>query len=308
MKFEKAVDIKDLAARIGAEIKGDTTLSITGINEIHKVEPGDVVFVDHEKYYEKVINSKASAIIIDKEVPFPEGKALLICDEPFFAYNQLAKEMNPVVPLQSAISSDLKVGEGTIIEKGAFIASNVVIGKNCHIHAGAYIGKDTVIGDEVNIQPAAIIGSDAFYFNKKADGFHQWRSVGRVVLESRVYIGSGSTINRGVSGDTIIGEGTKIDCLVQIGHGVVVGKHCLFAAQVGIGGKTIVGDHVTMYGQVGIAQRLKIGSHAVILAKSGVSKDLEGHKTYFGYPASEVREKYKELAALRNLPEFMKNQ
>lgn len=308
MKFNRTISVKEIAERIGARILGDEELLLTGMNEIHKVEEGDLLFVDNAKYYDKVLGSKGSAVIIDQEVSCPEGKALLVCEDPFSAYNRIAYEENPIVPMRNAIASDVQIGAGSIVEKGAFIASNCVIGKNCHIHSGAYIGKDTIIGDDVVVQPFVVIGSDAFYFNKKQDGFHQWRSVGRVIIESRVYVGSGSTINRGVSGDTIIGYGTKIDCQVQIGHGVVIGKHCLLAAQVGIGGKTIVEDHVTMYGQVGVAQRLRIGARAVILAKSGVSKNLEGGKTYFGYPASEVREKYKELAALRNLPDFMKNQ
>ena len=114
-------------------------------------------------------------------------------------------------------------------------------------------------------------------------------------------IGAGCTINRGVSGESVIGEGTKIDCQVHVGHGVVIGKNCLIAAQVGIAGKTIIGDNCVIYGQAGIAQNVMIGDNSVILAKSGVSKDLRGNKTYFGYPAGEAREKYKEIAMLRLL-------
>ena len=123
----------------------------------------------------------------------------------------------------------------------------------------------------------------------------------RVVIEDNVDIGAGCTINKGVSNDTIIGEGTKIDCQVHIGHDAQIGKNCLIAAQAGISGNTVIEDEVVIYGQVGVAQNLRIGKKAIILAKSGVSKDLAGDKTYFGYPAQEVRDAYKELAILRQL-------
>jgi UDP-3-O-[3-hydroxymyristoyl] glucosamine N-acyltransferase len=164
-----------------------------------------------------------------------------------------------------------------------------------------------LIGDNVVIGANSIIGSDAFYFKKTDEGsFKPWRSGGRVIIHNDVHIGAGCTIAKGVSGDTVIGKGSKLDCQIHIGHGVVIGENCLFAAQVGIGGKTIVEDNVVLYGQVGIAQALHIGAGAVVLAKSGVSKSLDGGKTYFGIPADEVREKYKELAALRQLPDFLK--
>ncbi|HHS96168.1 MAG TPA: UDP-3-O-(3-hydroxymyristoyl)glucosamine N-acyltransferase, partial [Phaeodactylibacter sp.] len=149
-------------------------------------------------------------------------------------------------------------------------------------------------------------GTDAFYFKSNPDGYTKWRSGGRVIIEDRVDIGAGCTINKGVSGDTIIGEGSKLDGQVHIGHGVVVGKNCLFAAQVGIGGKTTIGDGVILYGQVGVIQNIHIGDKAIVLAKAGVSKSLEGGKTYFGAPAEEARKYYRMLAALRMLPEILK--
>jgi len=158
-----------------------------------------------------------------------------------------------------------------------------------------------LIGDNVIIQAGALIATDAFYY-KKIDGtYFKWRSGGKVIIEDDVEIGAGCTINRGVSGETIIGKGSKLDCQIHIGHGVVIGKNCLIAAQTGIAGKTIIGNNCTIYGQVGIAQNLHIGDNTVLLAKSGVSKDLEGNKTYYGNPASEAREKYKEIAAIKML-------
>jgi UDP-3-O-[3-hydroxymyristoyl] glucosamine N-acyltransferase len=169
------------------------------------------------------------------------------------------------------------------------------------------IAEHTIIQDHVTIQSGSVIGTEAFYFKKTEAGYQKWRSGGRVVIEDHVDIGPGCTINKGVSGDTRIGEGTKIDSQVHIGHDVVIGKRCLLAAQVGVSGNTVLGDDVVLYGQVGIAQNLKIGNKVIVSAKSGVSKDLEGGKVYFGYPAAEARSKFKELAALRHLPEFLSN-
>lgn len=301
MQFENHLPIQYFAEKYNLTIVGNHDLKITGINEINKVEVGNITFVDVEKYYAKSIHSAASAIIIDKITEFPEGKALLICDEPFAAYNQIAKDFRPFRPFTSENNRQPKIGENTIIEPGVHIGFNVTIGDNVYIQSGVYIGNDTIIGNHVNIQAGAIIGTDAFYYKKANNQYTKWHSCGRVIIRDHAEIGAGCTLNKGVSGDTIIGEGTKLDSQVHIAHGVVLGKNCLIAGQVGIAGKTIVGDNVTMYGQVGVAQRLTIGDGAVILAKSGVSKSLEGNKVYFGIPAMEARDKYKEIARLRML-------
>jgi UDP-3-O-[3-hydroxymyristoyl] glucosamine N-acyltransferase len=304
MNFPKPIPIQQIAKKIGAILIGDDTLESTGINEIHQVRPGDITFSDVKKYFEKALKSAATIIILNEETACPPDKALLICADPFTAYDSLIREYRPFQPVNQAISSTAQIDASTIIEPGAVIGHHVVVGKNCYIQSNVVIAEHTIIGDDVVIQAGALIGTDAFYFKKTESGYQRWRSGGRVVLENRVEIGAGCTINKGVSGDTRIGEGTKLDSQVHLGHDVVVGKNCLFAAQVGIGGNTTVGDNVVLYGQVGIAQNLKIGDNVVILAKSGVSKDLEAGRVYFGYPAGEAREIYRELAALRHLPEF----
>ncbi len=298
--------MQEVARLTGARLLGNTDLVLTGINEIHKVEEGDLTFSDVEKYFRKALDSAASAVILNKEVEVPAGKAVLVCDNPFEAYDSLVRRYRPFRPLTARISDTARIHPTAVIEPGVVIGHEVEIGEGCYIQAHAYIGDYSILGKRVIVQAGAIIGSDAFYFKKTEEGFLPWRTGGRVILEDEVQIGAGSTINKGVSGDTIIGEGSKLDCQVQIGHGVVVGKRCLLAAQVGIGGKTILEDEVVLYGQVGIAQNLHIGRGAVILAKSGVSKNLEGGKVYFGYPASEASAKYRELAALRRLPGWMR--
>jgi len=267
---------------------------------------GDITFVDSRKYFRRSLESAASIIFLNEKTDCPPGKALLLCENPFEAYDSLVREHRPFRPLSASISESASIHPSSVLEPGAVIGHQVVIGRNCYIQANAYIGDYTHIGNHVIIQAGAIIGTDAFYFQKNEDGFKKWRSGGRVVIEDHVDIGAGCTINKGVSGDTVIGEGTKLDCQVHVGHGAVIGKHCLLAGQVGVGGKAILEDNVVLYGQVGVAARVRIGKGAVVSAKSGVSKDLEGGKAYFGIPAEEIRVRQRELAALRQLPGFLK--
>lgn len=305
MKFPKAIPVQEIAEKINATILGSIDNKAMGINEIHHVQAGDITFVDVKKYFNKSLKSAATIIILNEKVPAPKGKTLLLCEDPFTAYNTIVQSFRPLRPLQVTIDPSAKIGPGTIIEPNAVIGPDVVIGENCHIQANVTIAEHTQIGDNVIIQSGAIIGTEAFYYKRSTEGFAKWRSGGRVIIQDGVDVGPGCTINKGVSSDTIIGAGTKMDAQVHIGHDVVVGERCLLAGQVGIGGNTKVGNDVIMYGQVGVAQNLEIEDGVVILAKSGVSKNLKSGKTYFGYPAAEARMAYKELAALRHLPEFL---
>ena len=307
MKFPTPILIATIAQQIGAtHLIGVKNTMATGINEIHKVVPGDITFVDVEKYYDKALQSAASTIIINKVVVAPKDKTLLVCPQPFEAYNQLVRKYRPFRPLNSKISPAAHIHPSAIIEPNVVIGPSVRIGKNSYIQANVTIREHTIIGDQVIIQSGAVIGTDAFYFQRSNQAYKKWRSGGRVLIEDRVDIGPGCTICKGVSGDTIIGAGTKLDGQVHIGHGVVIGENCLLAAQVGIGGKAIIGNEVVLYGQVGVAPRLTIGDKAIVLAKSGVSKNLRAGTTYFGYPAREATTQYKALAALRLLPELLK--
>ncbi len=308
MKLPQALRLADIAQLIQAEIVGDPDFMVTGLNEIHKVESGDITFSDLPKYFKVSLDSAASVVILNEHVACPPGKHLLLHNSPFQAYDALVRHFTPFQPLQGGIiAATATIDPTAIIEPGAIIGHHAKIGAYTHIQGGAYIGNDTVIGDYVNVQAGALVGTDAFYYKRTPEKYIKWTTGGRVVIENHVEIGAGCTINRCVSGETFIGEGTKLDSLIHIGHGAVVGRHCLFAAQVGIGGNTIIEDHVVLYGQVGVAQNLRIGKGAVVLAKSGVSKDLEGDKVYFGIPASEAKEKYRELAALRMLPDTMRH-
>jgi len=307
MRFEKPVPLQQIAQLIGAELTGNINAMATGINEIHMVEAGDLVFVDHPKYYEACINSAASFIIINKKTDFPIGKALLIVDEPFEAYLKIVAHFRPFTPSMKMISDTSSAGKGTIIMPNAYIGNQVTIGDNCIIHPNVTILDHVIIGNNVVIQSGSVIGSDAFYYNKKITRdvhYKKMTSCGRVIIENDVEIGAGCTIDRGVTGDTRIGAGTKMDNLVHIGHDTTIGKNCLFAAQVGIAGVTTIEDNVILWGQVGVSKTLTIGEGAVVYAQSGVKDSIAGKKVYFGSPVEDAREKMKELVWIKRIPEL----
>ena len=301
MRFPQPYTLKQIATIINAKYIGDDDFSVLGMNEIHVVQPGDIVFVDHPKYYDKALQSKATIVLINKEVECPEGKALLISDDPFRDFNKLTDFFKPFVKAFSLVAPTAVIGKNTIIQPGAFIGNNVKIGKNCLIHSNVSVYDDCVIGDNVTIHAGTVLGADAFYYKKRTEGFDKLKSGGRVVIEDNVDLGALCTIDRGVTGDTTIKKGTKIDNQVHIGHDTVVGEKCLIASQTGIAGCVVIEDEVTIWGQVGMTSGITIGKKAVILAQSGVSKSLEGNQTYFGYPAGEAREKYREMSALKQL-------
>ena len=305
MKFPKTYSLKDIAAIINCSYVGDDNFPVDGMNEIHVVEAGDIVFVDHPKYYDKALNSAATIVLINKEVTCPDGKALLISDDPFRDFNKLTSYFKPFQSSNVSISDAAIIGKGTVIQPNCFIGHNVSIGKNCIIHANVSIYDDCVIGDHVVINAGTVIGGNAFYYKTRPEGFDQLLSGGRVIIENNVHIGAACTIDKGVTGDTTIGEGTKLDNQIQVGHDTIIGKKCLIASQTGIAGCCVIEDEVTIWGQVGTNSGIKIGKKAVILGQTGVTKSVEGYKTYFGTPIEESRVKLKELALLRRLPALL---
>lgn len=307
MKFDKAVPVQWLAEFTGATLVGNTQQEATGINEIHKVTAGDISFVDFEKYYNTCLNSAATIIIINKQVDCPEGKTLLVHPDPFSAYVKLVQHFRPFEPATKMVSDSAIIGEGTHIQPGAFVGNHVRIGKNCLVHPNVTIYDHTVIGDNVIIHANTVLGADAFYFKRRKERevqYDKMLSCGRVVIEDDVEIGAGCTIDKGVSGDTIIGKGSKLDNHIHIGHGAVIGKNTLFAAQVGIGGKAIIEDEVILWGQVGVSKDLTIGKGAVVYAQSGVASSIDGGKIYFGSPVEDAKTKMKELNWIKRIPEI----
>jgi UDP-3-O-[3-hydroxymyristoyl] glucosamine N-acyltransferase len=307
MKFPSPVSVQWMAELIGATVAGDNTQMITGINEIHRVEPGDLVFVDHPKYYNKCLQSAASFIIIDQLVEHSFGKTLLVCAQPFEAYLTIVQHFKPFVASAKNISDNASIGEGSVVMPGAFVGNHVSIGKHCIIHPNVTIYDHSIIGDNVVIHAGATIGADAFYFNGKKNRevwFKKMLSCGRVIIEDDVEVGANTCIDKGVTHDTIIGRGTKIDNLVQIGHDVAIGNNCIIAAHVGIAGATTIGNGVTLWGQVGVNKTLSIADNVQVLGQSGVGMNLEKGKIYFGSPAEDATVKKRELVWMKRLPEI----
>ena len=306
MKFPKPHTLKEVAELIDCKFVGDANFQVLGMNEIHVVERGDIVFVDHPKYYDKALNSAATIVLINKEVDCPEGKALLVSDDPFRDFNKLTDHFKPFQSSSNSISATAKIGEGTVVQPNCFIGHNVTLGKNCIIHSNVSIYDDAVIGNNVTIHSGTVLGANAFYYKNRPEGFDRLKSGGRVVIKDHVDIGASCTIDRGVSGDTIIGEGSKLDNLIQVGHDTVIGKKCLIASQVGIAGCVVIEDEVTLWGQVGTTSGITIGKKAVVQGQSGVTKSIEGGKVYWGTPAQEVRAHLKEMASIKQIPNILK--
>jgi UDP-3-O-[3-hydroxymyristoyl] glucosamine N-acyltransferase len=307
MKFDHPIPVREIARLTGSRLIGNGELHATGINEIHKVEDGDITFVDREKYYQKSLSSAATIILIDKEAQCPAGKALLISKQPFAAYDRIVRMHRPYMPLTCSIDPSAEIHPTATIEPSVTIGRHVKIGAGTRIESQVVIRDHSYIGERVIIQSGSIIGSDAFYFKKDNGQYHKWTSCGRVIIHDDVYIGAGCTIQKGVSGDTIIGKGSKLDCQVQIAHGVVIGEHCLIAAATAIAGKTIIGNRCTIYGQVGIKQSIVIEDDVTILAQSGIGEDLKKGNTYWGSPAIEARQRMREVAFMKKLPELWNN-
>jgi len=333
MKLTPPQTLAQLAQLLGCTYIGPADHLVTGINEIHRVEPGDLTFVDVPKYFKKALTSAATTVLINQAVEAPEGKGLLVTDEPFSAFNRLTEHFKPTLPLPTeglynvstpndlpadlaeapiSIGRNVVFGQDVTLEPGVEIGHNVVIGSRVHIGAGSRIYHNVTVCDDshlgrfVTLHPGCVIGGEAFYFKKRPVGRDKMLTKGLTILGNHVEIGANTTIDRGVSAVTQVGDHTKIDNLVQIGHDTIIGANCVIAAQVGIAGVCEIEDEVVLWGQVGIASDIVIGKGAVLLAKSGVISSLEGGKTYFGFVAKEFKKHWREIAAMEQLPELLR--
>ncbi len=306
MKLRYPLKVKEIAGILGVKYTGSSDHLVTGLNEIHMVQPGDLTFADNPKYYSRALHSAATTILINADIVPPDGKVLIFSDDPFGDFVTLVKKFRPFESTSHQISPDAQIGEGSVLQPGVFIGHHVIIGSNCLIHANVSIYDECIIGDGVIIHSGSVIGADAFYYQKKDNRYRKLESCGRVIIEDDVEIGALCAVDRGVTGDTRIGSGTKLDNHVQVGHDTQIGKNCLIGAHAAIAGVTVLEDNVVLWGCVAVNKDLVIGKGAVVLATSAVDKSLQGGKVYFGIPAGEVRTKWRELAALRKLPDFFK--
>ena len=319
----------------GKIISGSPETTVSGVATLAEATPTEISFLGNEKYYKDFLATKAGIVLVPPALPeYPAGVAFIEVENPSLAFNAMvehfmkaANDFEPGIAPSAIVDSTAKlnadkvrIGAGAVIEAGAEIGDGCDIGPGCVIGKSAVLGKDCklyarvvvrercILGNHVVIQPGAVIGSDGFGFllNKETGRYETVDQVGIVVIEDHVDIGANTTIDRARFGRTVIGEGSKIDNLVQIGHNVTVGKHTVIVSQSGVAGSTHIGDYVTIAAQVGIAGHLNIGDKAVLAARTGVMSSLEGGQVYWGAPAAPYKDAAKQYAAIRKLPDAMK--
>ncbi len=325
--------LSELAKWIDGDIvRGELDLPLAGMAALNAAGPHDVSFLGNEKYYNQFLETKAAAVIVPRNVTTgPPGTAIIAVDNPSLSFAVVVRHfaaatrkfipgihphafVDPTVIINpetvrvaagAVISAGAKVGDGSDIGPNSVISEDVVIGKNCAIMANVSIRERCVLGDRVVLQPGVVIGSDGYGYEFSQGRHVKIDQVGIVEIHDDVEIGANTTVDRARFGKTIIGEGTKIDNLVQIGHNCEIGKHCLIVAHTGISGSAKLLDYVTIGGQAGVAGHVTIGDKATIAARSGVTTNLPGNNVYAGKPAVPITEEMKSQARVRRLPKLI---
>jgi len=322
------VTLGELARRLECPVEGDAGIEIHRVAKIETAGPGDVTFLANPKYATALAATKASAVIASAAVTSAPC-AILRSATPYLTFARAAQALSPELRLEpgvhpqawvaagasvdptasvgpfAAIGAGARVGARTIVHPHAVIAADAVVGPDCVIHSHVSIRERCTLGARVVLQNGAVIGSDGYGFAQRPDGSHEKiPQTAPVVIEDDVEIGANTTIDRPAVGETRIKTGTKIDNLVQIAHGVVLGRHVLLAAQVGIAGSTIVGDHVTFGGQVGVGGHLSIGDRVTAVGQSGITNSVAADQFVSGYPAIPNNEWRRSSAVFRKLPEM----
>jgi UDP-3-O-[3-hydroxymyristoyl] glucosamine N-acyltransferase len=324
------VKLRELADRLECRLEGDGDLDVSRVSGIQDAQPGDLTFVANSKYEKALASTRASAVILKDDAPAAPC-AMLRARDPYLAFARAVGLFTPVsrpaagvhalaaIAPDARLGTDVSVGPFVAIGEGAHIGDRTVIYPNVTIGAGVNVGNDCIIhsnvavrercilGDRVILQNGVVVGGDGYGFVRRGDGTHEKiPQVATVVIEDDVELGANTTVDRPAVGETRIKAGAKIDNLVQIAHGVTVGRNTLMAAQVGIAGSTEVGDDVMLGGQVGVGGHLKIGTGAVAVGQSGVTNSLEPGASVAGYPAIDSREWRKASVIFRRLPELKK--
>ncbi len=288
----------------------DNDIIIHDVAPLDRAGEGDITFLQNPKYLESLKTTKATACIISPKhlEKAPNNLAFIVSENPYYTYAKIAEKFYHKDNLFFSISefayvdATADIGSLTVVQPNSFIGPNCIIGKNCVIHSNVTI-TNAIIGDNVIIHSGARIGQDGFGYAFHNGRHHKVQQLGRVIIENNVEIGANTTIDRGAGPDTIIGEGAKIDNLVQIGHNCKIGKHCVIVSQVGISGSTEIGDYTVIAGQAGIAGHLKIGSKVQVAAKAGVMRDIEDGGVVGGYPAVPIKEWHRHSIIMNRLVE-----
>jgi UDP-3-O-[3-hydroxymyristoyl] glucosamine N-acyltransferase len=322
------VKLAEVAARLECRLEGDGEIEVSRVAGIHDAGPGDLTFLANSKYDKALAATKASAVIVREGAPAAPG-ATLRARDPYLAFARAVRlfapeerprpGISPVAAIapDASVGQDVSIGPFVAISDGAVIGDRTIIYPNVTVGAGARIGRDcvvhsnvsirerVVVGDRVVLQNGVVIGGDGYGFVRRGDGTHEKiPQVAAVVIEDDVELGANTTVDRPAVGETRIKAGAKIDNLVQIAHGVSVGRNVLMAAQVGIAGSTVIEDDVMFGGQVGVGGHLTIGRGAIAVGQSGVTNSLDHGAMVAGYPAIDSREWRKASAVFRRLPEL----
>ncbi|TYP00039.1 UDP-3-O-[3-hydroxymyristoyl] glucosamine N-acyltransferase [Geothermobacter ehrlichii] len=318
--------LKELAELVGGRVVGDPELEIRRLADFDEAGEGDIAFVSRASYARRLHQLKASAVILSAEAPISCSQ--LICANPYLAFARIlafleVEKPRPLGIMDGAwvdpsaeigdevtiypgchVAAGARVGRGTILYPNVVLYPDVVLGEDCVLHAGVIVREKCHLGDRVIVQPNAVIGSDGFGFAPDGERYEKIPQVGVVVIENDVEIGAGTCIDRAALGETRIGEGCKLDNLVQIGHNVRVGPHTVMAGQTGIAGSTIIGRHCTFGGQSGTAGHIKVGDNVTVAGRGGVASDTEGGQVLSGAPAMPHKEWLKASLTYVKLPEM----
>jgi len=329
-KFSPSLGTVQLRFLPGVSYTGDMNLRIDSVTTPDQAIPSSAIFLEQEKLFEIAKASDAGLIITTAAFATRlEGRNLLICEKPYITTMILLSQWLAMAPKQPAgihpsavIDASAQVSDTAVIEAGVKIGAHAVIGDNCRIGADCSIGNNVVLGDgclfyprvvvyedceigrEVIIHSGAVIGADGFGFALLDGVQRKIPQIGNVIIHDYVEIGANTCIDRATLGSTVIGEGTKLDNLVQIGHNCVIGRQSILCAQVGLAGSTVVGDYVYIAGQVGAAGHLSIGDRAMIGAQAGITNHIPPDSKYFGSPATEANLMKRIMAAQKHLPDI----
>ena len=322
--------LTDIAARLECRLEGDPEIEIRGVAAIDDAQPGQLTFFTNPKYAAALRTTRASAVILGENADRAPC-AMLRARHPYLAFARavelFADAWRPTVGVHptaavgqgvtfgdsvsvgpfAVIGDGARIGARTVIEPHVVIGREVEIGDDCIVHARVSIRERIRIGHRVILQDGAVIGSDGFGFARRPDGtHHKIPQIGGIVIEDDVEIGANAAVDRPAVGETRIGAGTKIDNLVQIAHGVTIGRNVLLAAQVGVAGSVTIEDDVTLAGQVGVAGHITLGKGVVATAQSGIPNSVDAGAFISGYPAIANRDWLRASAVFRKLPELKK--
>jgi len=323
--------VEELAALVGGRVIGNfEAVRITGAASVSDAQEGDITFFGNAKYLPALRASRATCALVPKGFTEPLEAIQIQVDNPSLAFSKVVERFAPApvvfkpgihstaviadsarigsgvsIQAHAVIEAGTSVGDGSVIGANVYIGHETRIGAGCHIHPNASIRERCMLGDRVIVHSGAVIGSDGFGFEMANGRYVKIPQIGIVQIDNDVEIGANTTIDRARFGRTWIGEGTKIDNLVQIAHNVVIGKHSVIVSQVGISGSSNIGNYATLAGQVGVVGHIEIGDQAIVAAKSGVSKNIPAKEMWLGYPATPIREQKEQLALIARLPKLI---